>query len=85
MLHDYQEQYIKEAVAELSREMDLHVLADVYLKSGWTEVVVDPWKHSDTVEIESWCDQNIKIWIRTGNRFIIKQKQDATIFALKWV
>ena len=81
---EYQD-YIDEAAKEMCRQLDAHILAEQYIKSGWAEVVVDPWRHSSSSTINYWCKHNIGKFIKDGNRWIIKDAKDATMFALRWL
>ncbi len=75
---------VKEASKLLQEEMDRHLLAMVFKEDGWTEVVVDPWRHSSTSAIESWCDNHVTPWYRSGNTFLFKNPEAATMFMLRW-
>ena len=81
---NYVDQIVKEAARQMQEEMDRHILAMVFKEDGWLEVVVDPWKHNSTSAIESWCDNHVKTWYRSGNNFLFKFPEDATLFLLRW-
>ena len=69
----------------MATSMDNHLLAEMYIAIGWTEVVVDPWKHGSSNEINEWCKENIKTgWMKEGNRWIIDNELHAVMFMLRW-
>lgn len=80
-----QEQILDELGADMSNEIDTHILAGLYIGLGWTEIVVDPWIHSSNEKITNWCDHNFTdTHLQVGNRWIIKSSKDALLFSLKW-
>jgi hypothetical protein len=82
---DVQAEFVREAAEKVCRDIDSHVLAGVFIQSGWTEVVVDAWKHGSSSAINHWCDSNIGHYLKVGNRWIIKSPEDAMLFSLKWL
>lgn len=80
-----EDQILEDLSKNMASDMDKHILADVMIRLGWKPVTVDPWQHHSTKEITSWIEKNISgQHIKTGNRWVFEQTQDATIFALKW-
>lgn len=80
------EEYIIDQLSkDMAKNMDLHVLAEIYLSTGWIEIFVNPWIHSSNKKVTAWCDKNFQdSYIQVGNRWIIKDSKDATMFALRW-
>jgi hypothetical protein len=80
-----QDEIVNHLGREMAQEMDQHIIAGLLIEEGWTEIVVDPWKHSSTSEITQWVTDNIVgIHIKTGNRWVFEIEKDAIIFALRW-
>jgi len=80
-----QEQIINDAAEAMAKSIDTHILANFFIEDGWTEVVVDPWIHGSSEIINKWCKSNFSdAFIKDGNRWVIKDPKDATVFAIKW-
>lgn len=79
-----QDELIDTAGKDLCQRIDTHIIASLLVDTGWTEVVVDPWKHSSSDAINCWCKVNIGEFIKDGNRWVIENPKDATIFSLRW-
>lgn len=76
---------VKEAAKRMQEEMDRHLMYMVLKEDGWaTEITIDPWKHGSTSAIEHWCKTHTKYWYRSGNNFLFKFPEDATMFILRW-
>lgn len=84
--YNYIEEAVKRSAKELYDEIDFSILADIFIKDGWTEIDFNP--HQKDVVAHA-----IKEWIQTkckgpchsrGRRFLFKEESDAVNFVLKW-
>ncbi len=79
------EEILDRAAKEMADEIDWGILADAYLESGWTEVVVDDYHRKYRNGMADWIFANIK-GRKTGykGRWIFKEAKDATWFRIMW-
>jgi hypothetical protein len=70
----------------LQQEIDAEVMRDVFKKSGWHEVVLDPMTSELGEEIDAWVKDNIKHneW-HHGLVWLFKDDKDANWFSLRWL
>lgn len=72
--------------SEVAREIDAHVLYDVFKDSGWISVTLDPWKIKSLQEIEQWIKEHCTgPSHRSGNNMLFKLADDAAWFNLRWL
>lgn len=80
-----EDQIVDELGNEMSKDIDNHVLAGLYIGLGWKEILVDPWVHGSNAAITKWCEDNFtERYIQVGNRWVIESSKDALIFSLRW-
>lgn len=80
-----EQEIIDKAAKNLADEIDWGILADIYLSSGWTEVVVSNYTQKYRQGMADWIYENIK-GHKTGyrERWLFKDAKDATFFSLRW-
>ena len=84
MIYNHLEQDIlNNAGKELSNEIDFHVLADLYLHEGWTEVNL-PRPPREKDDIRSWCASHSITYYGRGQRWMFEKQKDAVFFSLRW-
>ena len=44
---------IEQAAKEMAKSMDQELMAGLLIEDGWLEIVVDPWVHSSSKEINN--------------------------------
>ncbi len=82
---NFEEELLRVKAEEMAKAMDFEILCDIFKTTGYREVVVDPWVHNSQSEIRTWVDNNVQgDYINSGNRWLFKIPQDATIFTLRW-
>jgi hypothetical protein len=71
----------------IAKEMDWHIIADVLVSSGWTNIQIKRFRNNqEAVDINLWLEQNCTgEWKNLATRYIFKQKQDAEWFSLRWL
>jgi hypothetical protein len=75
---------IDKAAQDIAEAIDKDLLAWLYTNNGWTPVTVDFWKHREE-DMQQWCKEHL-----SGNSlaaacvWVFENKEDATLFALKW-
>jgi len=71
----------------IAKEMDWHIVADVLVSSGWTNIQVKRFRNNEeAVDINLWLEQNCTgEWKNLATRYIFKKKQDAEWFSLRWL
>lgn len=80
-----QEQILDDMAQRMAKSIDRSFIISMCVMDGWSEIVIDPWKHNNNQLITRWCRRYFKDqWLQEGNRWIIKDPKDATIFALRW-
>jgi hypothetical protein len=80
-----QDEIISRIAKDMADEIDWEILADIYLKNGWTEVILkDHWRYN-LIEVDRWNKANCK-GPATGykNRWLFREAADATWFTLRW-
>jgi hypothetical protein len=84
--NDLFKESLDRATAEIAKDIDNGILADLYKQDGWDECVIDPWKHGSQSTVEMWCEQAAGefAWFQAGNRFLFKDPRVATMFRIKW-
>lgn len=85
-MSNLQDDIIAQAAAECAKAIDDQIMLELTVEAfGWTIVVVDPWIHTSTSAVESWCKENCTgQWRHAGNNWAIEVEKEATAFALKW-
>lgn len=80
-----EEEIIERAAKDMANEIDWSILADIYLDSGWTEVVVENYHRKYKDGMADWVFANIK-GHKTGyrGRWLFKDAKDATWFRIMW-
>ena len=70
---------------DMANEIDWELLTSVFIKDGWTEVVLTDYWRYNLVEVDRWCKDNCKSKV-TGykGRWLFKEAADATWFMLRW-
>ena len=67
----------------MAAAIDAEMMAWMLVNNGWVSVVVDLW--TEVAELDQWCDEFVKgNRMRASNIWIFEDKEDATLFALKW-
>ena len=71
----------------IAKEMDWHIIADVLVSSGWTNIQIKRFRNNEeAVDINLWLEQNCTgEWKNLATRYIFKKKQDAEWFSLRWL
>ena len=81
--NDLEQNIVNRAAKELSNEIDFHVLADLYLREGWTEVNL-PRQPREKDNIIAWfTSHNIHCYGR-DQRWLFKKQKDAVFLSLRW-
>jgi len=72
---------------EMAKEMDWHILADVLVSTGWTNIQLKRFRNNEeAVDINHWLEKNCTgKWENLGTRYIFKKKKDAEWFSLRWL
>ena len=87
---DIEEENRKQFSEELRDEIDRTIVMDMLVVSGWTEVIV---KYESCLigiehaaDILHWINDNCQLSnvMYLGVRFVFRNAQDATAFALRW-
>lgn len=83
---DQYDEYIKQAMDDLAKEMDFAVLSDLYIKTGWTLIALERFvNNKQAVDIQDWLFKNcVGKFDNHGSKFIFERKQDAEWFLLRW-
>ena len=78
--------WIDEQSTALQKEMDFHIIADVLVRGGWTNVKLNGFRNNrEAVDIKLWLEQNCTSeWQNLSTRYIFKKKKDAEWFILRW-
>lgn len=79
------EAILDRAAKEMADEIDWGILADLYLESGWTQVVVEDYTQKYRQGMADWIFDNIK-GRKTGfkGRWLFERASDATWFRIRW-
>ena len=83
-MNEIEQDILNKAGKELSNEIDFHVLADLYLYDGWTEVNLHRQPRETVADIKNWCSNANIICYGRGQRWLFKERNDAVFFSLKW-
>ena len=72
---------------DIIKEIDFDILAEELSKHGWSKVDLPPFDNQyKVVDIVDWAFHHCQgSFEHFGMRFIFEEKQDATLFALKWL
>ena len=71
----------------LAEEIDWELLADIFVKQGWTMVDLPRFKDRyEAIDIELWVDENCTgKHMKRSKTFVFEKKQDAEWFMLRWL
>jgi hypothetical protein len=83
-MNTLEEQTMEKLANEMASEIDFHVLADLYLYDGWTEVKLHRQPSETVTDIKNWCSNANIIHYGRGKRWLFKEHNDAVFFSLKW-
>lgn len=78
---------VQRAAKEFQEEMDFTILADMFSRSGWTEIEFDPWQKTPeyAYAIKDWLQDHCKGPVHSrGKRFLFQEESDAINFVLRW-
>lgn len=72
---------------DVAKEIDFDILVEQLSNCGWSKVDLPPFDHRyKAVDIVDWAFHHCQgSFEHFGVRFIFEEKQDATLFALKWL
>ena len=81
------EEIIKQKLEELQRDLDADVVRLALVETGWVEVEFHYKNREHAVDVQEWCELNIKKshWMRCGSHYVFKNKPDAGWFMLRWL
>lgn len=71
----------------LAEEIDWELLADIFVKQGWTMVDLPRFQNRyEAIDIDLWIDDNCTgKHLKRGRTFVFEAKQDAEWFSLRWI
>lgn len=85
---DLVDEFVEQAAAELQQEIDREIMFAALKESlGWHLVTLDSLKgRKHAVDLSTWLDKNCTGEFHThGREFLFKNRQDAVMFALRWL
>lgn len=85
-MNSLQEAYIEEAAKTLAEDIDFEVLTSMLIEGGWVKVVLHPMTAEYGMEVDHWCETNIKgNFMNRGLVWVFKDPKEATWFTLRWL
>lgn len=78
----FEEEIVQVLAEEIRREMDWEIIKSIFEESGWYSITL-----KNPGPSRSWMIENIKTPFHASpslNQFVFQDKQEATIFALRW-
>lgn len=80
------EEIMEQAAKRMADEIDAQIIREMFLESGWHEVVLQPMTMEQGCEIDDWADVNCKgeKWTR-GLVWLFEDEKDANWFSMRWL
>jgi hypothetical protein len=81
-----EDQIAENMVREIQEEIDWSIMTQLYVDSGYTEVIIDrPMAIDDEHNLRNWVEENRTGFVCHRNwHFIFEHSSDAVLFKLRW-
>ena len=84
-MKDLREEYLEFLGREMQESMDFDIVCDTLISLGWTRFDVEYDQVQPWVAVKDWAGSNFEGEHREhAGVWLIENKKDATMFALKW-
>jgi hypothetical protein len=82
-----EDEYARQLMESIQKEIDEEVLRTIFLESGWTQVKFNFLNNTQAVDVLLWCEHNVtkEDWIRLNDYFVFRLKKDVEWFMLRWL
>ena len=86
-MSNLRDQLMEDAAKEIAEDIDFEVLTSMLIEgSGWTKVVLKPMTWEQGLEVDYWCETQVKSkFMNRGLVWVFEDPKEANWFTLRWL